>query len=75
MGFSKQKYWSGYPFPSSADLSNPEIEPSSPALQADSLPSQPRGKALILGDYVFMFLYLLDILTLLSLYIDPVIII
>ena len=54
MVFSKQKYWSGYPFLSSGDLSNPEIEPSSPSLQADSLPSQPRGKPL-LGAYVFMF--------------------
>ena len=32
MGFSKQEYWSGLPFPSSGDLPNPEIEPGSPAL-------------------------------------------
>ena len=32
------------PFPSPGDLSNPEIEPRSPALQADSLPYEPRGK-------------------------------
>ena len=36
MGFSKQEYWSGLPFPSSGDLSNPGIESRSPALQADS---------------------------------------
>ena len=35
MGFSRQEYWGGYPFPSPADLPNPEIEPGSPALQAD----------------------------------------
>ena len=35
-GFSRQKYWSGLPVPS-GDLSNPEIKPRSPALQADSL--------------------------------------
>ena len=36
MGFSRQKYWSGLPFSSSGDLSDPGIEPSSPALQEDS---------------------------------------
>ena len=44
MEFSKQEYWSGLPFPSPGDLPNPEIEPKSPALQADSLPSEPLGK-------------------------------
>ena len=37
MGFSRQEYWSGLPFPSPGDLPNPGIEPGSPALQADSL--------------------------------------
>ena len=32
MGFSRQEYWSGLPFPSSGDLHNPEIEPGSPVL-------------------------------------------
>ena len=36
-----QEYWSGLPFPSAEDLLNPGIEPGSPALQADSLPSEP----------------------------------
>ena len=36
MRFSRQEYWSGLPFPSLEDLSNPGIEPWSPALQADS---------------------------------------
>ena len=36
MGFSRQEYWSGLPFPSPGDLPNPGIEPGSPTLQADS---------------------------------------
>ena len=44
MGFSRQEYWSGLPFPSSGDLPNPGIEPVFPTLQADSLPSEPPGK-------------------------------
>ena len=43
MEFSRQEYWSGLPFPSSGDLSNPGIEPGSPTLQADALPSEPPG--------------------------------
>ena len=37
MEFFRQEYWSGLPFPSPGDISNPEIEPMSPDLQADSL--------------------------------------
>ena len=44
MGFSRQEYWSGLPFPSPGDLPDPEIEPRSPTLQADSLPTEPQGK-------------------------------
>ena len=44
MGFSRQECWSGLPFPSPGDLPNPGIEPRSPALQADALPSEPPGK-------------------------------
>ena len=44
MGFSRQECYSGLPFPSPGDLPDPEIEPRSPALQADSLPSEPPGK-------------------------------
>ena len=40
MGFSRQGYWSGLPFASPGDLSHPGVEPGSPALQADSLPSE-----------------------------------
>ena len=49
MGFSRQEYWSGLPFPSLEDLPNPGIEPRSPALQADALPSEPPGKPLMYG--------------------------
>ena len=38
MGFSRQEYWSGLPFPSPGDLPNSGIDPVSPALKADSLP-------------------------------------
>ena len=44
MGFSRQEYWSGFPFPSPGYLPNPGIEPGSPTLQADSLLSEPPGK-------------------------------
>ena len=44
MGFSRQEYWSGLPFPSPGDLPNPGIEPWSPTLQADALTSEPPGK-------------------------------
>ena len=44
MGFSRQEYWSGLPLPSPRDLPNSGIEPMSPALQADSLTSEPPGK-------------------------------
>ena len=43
MDFSKQEYWSGWPFPSPGDLSDPGIEPASPVLQADSLPLNYQG--------------------------------
>jgi len=41
MEFSRQEYWKGVPFPSPGDIPNPGINPRSPALQADSLPSEP----------------------------------
>ena len=42
MGFSRQEYWSGLPFPSPGDLPDPGIEPGSPALEADTLTSEPK---------------------------------
>ena len=44
MRFSRQGYWSGLPFPSPGDLPNPGTEPESPAMQADSLPTELQGK-------------------------------
>ena len=46
MGFSRQEYWSGLPFPSPGDLPHREMEPGprSPAFQADALTSEPPGK-------------------------------
>ena len=47
MEFSRQEYWNGLPFPSPEDFPHPGIEPRSPALQADALPSGPPGKPLV----------------------------
>ena len=44
MEFSKQEYWSGLPFPSPGDLPDPGLEPGSPTLQEDSLPTELLGK-------------------------------
>ena len=44
VGFLRQEYWSGLPFPSPGDLPNAGIEPWSPAFQADALTSEPPGK-------------------------------
>ena len=44
LGFSRQEYWSGLPFPSLGDLTNPGIEPGSSELQADSLPTELQRK-------------------------------
>ena len=55
VGFSRQEYWSGLPFPSLGDLPNPEIEPESPALQTDALPSEPPGNTLKLRHFIKEF--------------------
>ena len=47
MGFSRKEYWSGLPFPSPGELPNPVVEPRSPTLQADVLPTELHGKLLI----------------------------
>ena len=44
MGFSRQEYWNGLPYPSSGDFPDPGIKPTSPTLQADSLATRPPGK-------------------------------
>ena len=46
MGFSRQECWSGVPCPSPGDLPDPGIEPRSPVLQTDSLPSEPPGSGM-----------------------------
>ena len=51
MGFSRQENWSGLPFPSAGDLPNLGTEPWCPALQADSLLSEPPGMPLTSNDY------------------------
>ena len=45
MGFSRQEFWSGLPFPSPGGLPDPGIQPRSSAFQADSLPSEPPRKS------------------------------
>ena len=49
VGFSRQEYWSGLPFPSAGDLPHPGVESGSPALQAGALPSQPPEQCLFLS--------------------------
>ena len=59
MEFSRQEYWSGYPFPSPGDLPNLGIEPRSPTLQADSLLAEPPGKPKNTGVGSLSFLQLI----------------
>ena len=65
MGFSRQEYWGGLLFPSSRDLPDPGIEPGSPTLQADSLPSEPAEKPQV-TDSKGSYLLLISILRVLS---------
>ena len=55
VGFSRQQYWSGLPFPSPEDLPHPGIEPKSPALQVDTLPSELQGSHQV-PDYTILIL-------------------
>ena len=55
MGFSRQEYWSGFPFPSPRDLPDPGIESGSPALQADSLLTVLRGKP-------WLYVYIINVI-------------
>ena len=52
IGFPRQEYWSGLPPPSPGDLPDPGLKPGSPALQADSLLSEPPRKPLTLKGFV-----------------------
>jgi len=56
MGFSRQGYWNGLPFPSPEDLPHPGIEPGSPSLQADALPSEPPGKPYYQGRKIYDYM-------------------
>ena len=55
MGFSRQECWSGLPFPSPGDLPDPGIQPQSPTLQADTLPSESPGNSKFLLLVYFMY--------------------
>ena len=55
VGFPRQEYWSGLPFPSPGNLPNPGIELECPASQADSLPLSHRGSECII--YVCRCMY------------------
>jgi len=57
MGLSRQEYWSGLPFPSPGDLGNLGIEPGSPTLQAEALPSEPPGKSILFALYLGTWLW------------------
>ena len=54
MGFSRQGYWSGLPFPYPGDLPYPGIKPRSPALQADALLSEPAGNQINVETFFFL---------------------
>ena len=56
MGFSRQEYRSGLPFPSPGDLPYPRIEPTSPAMQADSLPLSQQGFPMCYGNMLLLLL-------------------
>ena len=56
LGFSRQEYWIGLPFPSPADLPNPGIKLGFPALQTDALPSEPPGKPRLQASHIHMLL-------------------
>ena len=58
MAFSRQEYWSGLPFPSPGDLPDPGIEPWSPALEADTLTSEPPGKRCAYSRYLIFAVWI-----------------
>ena len=59
MEFSRQEYWNGLPFSSPGDPPDPGMEPGSPTLQADSLPSEPLSpKCINITSFKIKFLFL-----------------
>ena len=69
MGFPRQKYWGGLPFPIPGDLSVPRIEAVFPAVLVDSLPIEPPGKLHVAFQKSYGFTFLLAIFETASLYI------
>ena len=69
MGFPRQKYWGGLPFPIPGDLSVPRIEAAFPAVLVDSLPIEPPGKLHVAFQKSYGFTFLLAIFETASLYI------
>ena len=61
MGFSRQEYWSGFLVPSPGNLPDPGIKPGSPALQADSLPSEPPGSPDVVSNSLLTLLLSLQL--------------
>ena len=61
MGFFRQEYWSGLLFPPPGDLSDPGIEPKSPALQVDSLPSEQPGKTIFIFFPIMVYQRILNL--------------
>ena len=57
MGFSKQEYWNGLPFPSPGDLPDQGIEPKSPIFWEDSLSAEPQGKPIYTYTYILTYFF------------------
>ena len=55
MGFPRHRYWSGLPFPSPGDLHNPDVQPASPALRADSLVLSQQGGPQLANQNQFLY--------------------
>ena len=67
LGFPRQEYWSDLPFSTAGNLPEPGIElasPASPALQANSLPTEPWGKPVIYASLIVLILHFLSVPTL-----------
>ena len=58
MEFSREEYWSGYPFPSKGDLPDPGIDPNSCALQADSPQLSYQGSPIYIHIYIYIYIYI-----------------
>ena len=61
MGFSRQEYWNGLPFPSPGDLPDPGIKAGSPALQTDFSPTELQG-VLYLKEFDYLKKFLISVI-------------